>query len=258
VSALRTLIVDDEPLARSRIRKLLHREHRVQVVGECGNGADALTAIEREDPDLLFLDVQMPDLDGFEVLARVPRGRWPQVVFVTAYDQYALRAFDVHAVDYLLKPFDNDRFRQAVDRAARRVEVAERAELHDRLVRVLDDYQRERRGYRETVQLRWQGAIREVPLGEVELIQSAGNYVTLHRGDDELLHRSTLTALLGDLDPERFLRVHRCRVVNLDHVRATRYLGDGRYRFVLTSGATLESGRSHRDEVAAAVSRLVD
>lgn len=258
MSALRTLIIDDEPLARSRIRKLLDREHRIQVVAECANGAEALAAIERHDPDLLFLDVQMPDLDGFEVLGRLPRGCWPQVIFVTAYDQYALRAFDVHAVDYLLKPFDNDRFRQALDRAARRVEVTERAELHDRLVRVLDEYQRERRGYREAVEIRWQGSIREIPLGEVALIQSAGNYVTLHRGDEELLHRTTLSALAAELDPERFVRVHRSRVVNLDHVRATRYLGDGRYRFILTSGAELESGRSYRNEASEAVARLVD
>jgi two-component system LytT family response regulator len=235
---LRVLIVDDEPLARRRVRDLLARDAEIAVCGECGDGEAAVRAIETLSPDLLLLDVQMPGCDGFEVLQRLqtpPRA----VLFVTAYEEHALRAFEVQAVDYLLKPFSEARFAQAMERAKERA----RSQVEDeRVLRLLRALRRT-----ERIVVRDGGRVAFVPVDELDWARAAGNYVELHaRGATHLL-RETLTALAARLDPVRFGRVHRSTLVNLERVREVRPLGGGDHELILIDGTRLTLSRTHRD-----------
>ena len=240
---IRTLIVDDEPLARERLRTLLAERPAFTIVGECANGADAVDALRTARPELVFLDVQMPELDGFDVLQAIDPDAWPAVVFVTAYDQYALKAFDVHALDYLLKPFDRARFERALGRAE--------AELRDRrghdgadariialLERLRDDRQRPRR-----IIVRSGGRIAFVDVAEIDWIEASGNYVTLHAGAATHLLRDTMKRLERELAGGRFARLHRSAMVNLDRVRELRQAADGSWEVILADGTRLNAGR---------------
>lgn len=193
-SRIRALIVDDEPLARERIRTLLRKEPDIEVAGECGDGGRAVTAIEKERPDLVFLDVQMPEAGGFEVLEAVGAERMPAVIFVTAYDKYALRAFEVHALDYLLKPFDRQRFREALERARAHIRRAQAGELHQRLLALLGDV-RPAQARRERLVVREGGRIFFLRVEEIDWVEAAGNYVRLHAGKRSHLLRETLAGL---------------------------------------------------------------
>ena len=248
--SIRTLIVDDEPLARERLRTLLARDAEIEVVGECANGEEAVGAIRREKPDLLFLDVQMPGLDGFEVLEAVPRDAMPVVVFVTAHDRHALRAFDVHAVGYLLKPFDEDRFRRAVDRAKGIVGAGRARDVDGRLLALLEGLGAERRHLKRLV-LQAPDRIFFLRVDEIDWIESAGNYVRLHVGPDAHLHRETMQALESRLDPEAFLRIHRSTIVNLDRVRDLKPLFHGGYVVTLKDGTELSSSRHYSERLRA-------
>lgn len=248
VKAVRTIVVDDEPLARSRLRKLLSGRDDLELIAECRNGAEAVAAIRRQRPDLVFLDVQMPDMDGFEVLAHTDAQERPVVVFVTAFDRYAVRAFDVHAMDYLLKPFDNNRFAEAVEIALEHLQLRTRSVFQSRL----SDMMRAR-----TVSVKKKGARIPVRLLEVSHVRSAGNYVTLYRNGEEILYRATMSAVAADLDPAHFLRIHRSTIVNVGFVKALRYLNNSQYRFVLSDGTQLTSGRSYKRQVADYVTRTV-
>jgi two-component system LytT family response regulator len=240
VTKLRALIVDDEPLARDTIRRLLARDPDIEVAGEC-SGADAVPLIVQSWPDLLFLDVQMPEVDGFEVIAAVGAESLPGIVFVTAYDQYALRAFDVHAIDYLLKPFDDARFALALARAKERA----LAGMPDgRLAAFL----RQRSTYLRRFLVRKRDRVLVVAASDVDWIEAADYYASLHVGEASHLLRETLTELEQRLDPEQFVRVHRSAIVNVARVREIHPLFRGDCALVLADGTRVKLSRARRDQ----------
>lgn len=252
---IRTLIVDDEPLGRQRIRHLLDAEDDVTVIDECANGEEAVTAIERHTPDLVFLDVQMPVLDGFAVLEAVGAAPMPVVIFVTAYDQYALQAFDVHALDYLLKPFDRERFQKALDRARVHLRRQDSDARNQRLQALLSDYQTEApptaATYLKRLAVKTGGQVFFLNVEEIEWIEAAGNYAGLHVKEKTHLIRETMSDLEARLDPELFLRIHRSTIVNLDRIKALAPVSNGEYVLTLHDGTRLPSSRSYRARVQA-------
>jgi len=246
---LRTVIVDDEPLARERLRTLLADHSDIELIGECEDGLAAVEAIERDRPDLVFLDVQMPELTGFQVLERLDSAP-PGVIFVTAYDQYAIRAFDVHALDYLLKPFDRERFETALTRARINARDAERrTELRQQLRALLDEAA-DRRADPGRLVVRGRGRIHFVALEDVEYMEAAGNYVRIHSGEDTHLLRETLTRMAERLPTAEFVRVSRSAIIRIDQIEQLKPRGHGRYLIGLRSGASIGSGRSYADNVA--------
>lgn len=242
---IRVLLADDEPLVRAALRAALARLPGFALVGEAGDGLAAIEAIERLAPDLVLLDVQMPGCDGFDVLAHLEPEQRPAVVFVTAYEQYALRAFDAHAIDYLLKPFDDDRLAAALARARTWLDRTR----GDAVPRLLADVARTRR--RDRFVVKHAGRLVLVPAADIEWIEARGNYVHLHttKGTHQggpFLVRETLAALEQALDERRFVRVHRSAIVALPEVRAVEPLPGGDRSLVMTSGARVRLGRSHR------------
>jgi two-component system LytT family response regulator len=270
---IRTLVVDDEPLARRRLSRLLQAEPGVEVLGVCASGREAVDAIRRDRPDLVFLDVQMPELDGFGVLAELGAEPLPAIVFVTAYDQYALQAFDVHALDYLLKPYTPARLSAAVQRATRQLLAP--ASDSARLTELLEHLDRERR----ELAARLDGAppvsapapapspaaapashtgrllVKEgermffVPVERVDWLEAEGNYVRLHCGRDAHLVRGTLGGMEEQLDASRFTRIHRSTIVNVDRVKEVRPWFAGDYQVMLQDGTELRLSRRYRDRL---------
>jgi two-component system, LytTR family, response regulator len=226
---IRTLIVDDEPPARRNIALLLQREVDVEVTGECGSGKDALAAIRDLSPDLLFLDVQMPECDGFDVLEMLGSKVPAAIIFVTAYDQYALRAFDAGALDYLLKPFDNARFERAIARAKEKIRLFRHAPRKtDRLV------------------IKSAGQVSFVKTSEIDWIEADDYYACLHVGPRNHLVRRSLAELEQDLDPALFCRIHRSAIVNINQIKNLKLNPDGDYNVVLENGSELRLSRRHR------------
>lgn len=246
---IRALIVDDEPLARSRIRKLLVRDAEVEVIGDCANGYEAIDAINQQEPDLLFLDVQMPEIDGFAVLESVDRRTLPLVIFVTAYDQYALKAFDVSAVDYLLKPFDRKRFEQAVQRAKTRLATERGSDLNQQTLALLQEL-KARTKYVERLLIKSGGRAFFLKTEEIDWISAEGKYVRLHSGRESYLLRESLGALESQLNPTQFLRIHRSTIVNIDHVKELQPWFHHEYQVVLRDGTELMLSRSCRKKLA--------
>jgi two-component system LytT family response regulator len=244
----RALIVDDERLSRQKLRRLLAAEADVEVVGECASGPDAVGAIRRERPDLVFLDIQMPGLNGFDVLREAGVENFGNVVFVTAHDEYAVRAFEIRALDYLLKPFDAPRFRQTLARVRLRAEES----LRERIVQFLEQIEtREPRLSR--ILVKSAGRLSFVRLDEIDWIEAADNYVRLHVGSDEHLIRETMTGLESRLDPVRFVRAHRSAILNVERVQEVRPIFHGDYEVLLRSGATIPVGRNYRDRLIKAL-----
>jgi two-component system, LytTR family, response regulator len=244
--------VDDEPLARERVRALLAAEDGVDVVAECGDGAAAVSTVAEQRPDLLILDIQMPEMDGFEVLDALEPDTLPAVVFVTAYDEYALRAFDVHAVDYVLKPIDPGRFHTALERARERLNTGAAALGHATLRRLLDDLRAARpRPVRFVV--RSGDRLGFVRADEVDWVESGGNYVKLHAGGRTHLMRGTLKAVEARLDHESFVQIHRSLIVNLDRVASLEPYFHGEYVVTMKDGSKLTSSRSHSARLRALV-----
>jgi two-component system LytT family response regulator len=249
MTALRAVIVDDEPLARERIRTLLTDYPEWVVTAECGDGLDAVQAIGREHPDLVFLDIQMPELGGFEVLEALGADFTPAIIFITAFDEFALRAFEVSAVDYLLKPIDPSRFQQALSRArARLAQTPRDAGLQ---IEQLMQYWRARQGLASRFVVRDGGKISFVKVQDVDWIDAAGNYVRLHAGGREYLVRDTMKAVEARLDPATFVRVHRSAIVNIDRVNALEPYFHGEYVVIMRDGSKLTSSRSHSDRLRA-------
>lgn len=247
---VRALIIDDEPLARMRIRDLLASDPRVEVVGEARHGREAVAAIRHKKPGLVFLDVQMPGLDGFEVVREVGAERMPHIIFVTAYDQYALQAFEVHALDYLLKPFDEERFRTALDRALRYIPLEDRAdEMAAKLKELLHSTKSGvPSSYPDRFLVKSRGRIQFLRPGDVEWAEAAGNYVILHSGREEHVLRETMKDFERKLDPRLFIRIHRSSIVNLDAVRELQPLFHGEYAVLLKSGGRLTLSRTYRQK----------
>jgi two-component system LytT family response regulator len=241
------LIVDDEPLARERIRDLLQTDEDVQVIGECADGKAAVEAIEQQKPDLLFLDVQMPKLDGFGVLEAVVPEEMPVAIFVTAYDRYALRAFEVHALDYLLKPFDRERFQHAVQRAKGQLAKQKNGELNQRLVALLEDVKQQKP--LERLVIKSSGKVYFLRIEEIDWIEAAGNYLKLHVGEETHLYREKLSALEARLDAEQFLRIHRSTIVNVERIQELQPWFHGDYVVMLRNGQQLTMSRSYRHKL---------
>jgi two-component system LytT family response regulator len=242
---IRAVIVDDEPLARRRIRSLLVEAEGVEVVAECANGREAIEAIEASPPELLFLDIQMPEVDGFDVLQAIGVGRVPVVIFVTAYDQFALRAFEANALDYLLKPFDDERFEVALQRARERIRQQQGGDL-DRSLRALLQEVRGDRGYLRRLVVPTGPRSVFVRTEEIDWIEAERNYIRLHVGGRAHLMRENLSRIESALDPAVFCRIHRSTIVNVDRIQAVESLFGGEYLVVLHDGTRLTSGRSYR------------
>lgn len=247
MTRVRALVVDDEPWARDRICSLLSEEPTVEVVGESSCGADAVDAIRALDPHLVFLDVQMPDLDAFDVIAEVGESRMPAVIFVTAYDQHALRAFEVHALDYLLKPFDRGRFREALRRAVALIEAGSSEARARRLEEMLAEVKPQR--WLDRLLVREHGRLFFVRVETLDWIEAAGNYVRLHKEGRSHLVRQTMKALERQLDPATFLRIHRSTIVNLDRVQEIQPLFSGEHAVLLADGTRLTLSKSYRDRL---------
>jgi two-component system LytT family response regulator len=247
---LRALVVDDEPLGRERVTSLLARDPAVEVVGACEDGVEAVDAIRTLAPDVVFLDVQMPEMDGFGVVEAVGAERMPPVVFVTAFDHYAVPAFDVNAVDYLLKPVDPERLAGAVQRVRARID-APPAELGRRLEGVLAELRRSQAPAPGPFIVRTGRRWLPVRPADVDWISAADNYVELHAGGRAHLLRESMSAMESRLDPRTFLRIHRSTIVNLERVRAIEPWGKREYLFILHDGTQLQSGRGFADRVAA-------
>jgi two-component system LytT family response regulator len=231
---IRALIVDDEPLARSNLAVLLRADPEIASVSECGSGAEAIGEMRIVRPDLLFLDVQMPECDGFDVLELLGNDLPPAVVFVTAYDHYALRAFETGALDYLLKPFDNARFELALGRAKQRIHLG--AGRRQRLDRVA---------------IKNAGEVFFVKISDIDWIEAADYYSCLHVGARSHLLRRSMVELEDDLDPSLFCRVHRSSIVNLDRVRGLKLGQDGEYEVLLQNGAQVRLSRRYRKHLQA-------
>lgn len=243
---LRLLIVDDEPLIRDGIRSGLSTIEGIEVIGECDSGSQAKEKILSARPDLVLLDVQMPDCSGLDVVRQIGPRQMPAVVFVTAYDEYAVSAFELNAVDYLLKPFDEERLRAAIERARERISGQRDASLTQQLQALLEVKERK---WPERLTFRNGDHFSFVPVDTVDWVESANNYVVLHCGVKQHLMGETLTNLENRLNPEKFLRVHRCRIVNVSRITAVRPFLSGTYQLELHSGTRLSSGKQYSDAV---------
>ena len=246
MAEIRVLIVDDEPPARERIRGLLAEAKDIVVLKECDSGLDAVSAIRELDPDLVFLDVQMPGLDGFGVLDALQGGRLPVIVFVTAYDAYAVRAFEVHALDYLLKPFDRERFEATLERVRMTLGDTQVAEVEPEAVPLANSP--DRPPLRRLLGRR-DGRLIVLKVNEIDWMESAANYVSLHVGKESYLVRETLQSLEDRLDPEQFIRIHRSTIVNLDRVQEIEPYFHGDYIVRLRDGHRLTLSRTYRERV---------
>lgn len=247
VMPIRAVIVDDEPLARKRIHDLLCEDRDVEVVAECGSGAAAMDVLEHQKPDLLFLDVQMPEVDGFELL-EAAEGSVPAVIFVTAYDKYALRAFDAQAVDYLLKPFNESRFQQALQRAKEKIGKGSGGQMNADLMSLLKDVQAGRKSTDRLV-IKSGGRVLFLKAAEIDYVEAAGNYLNLYVGKDTHLIRETMQSLEARLDPAHFLRIHRSTIVNLERIKELQPWFGGEYVVVLRDGRKLTLSRTYRARV---------
>lgn len=231
---IRALVVDDEPLARSNLKVLLGRDPEVEIVSECGSGAEALEEIRKRKPDVVFLDVQMPECDGFDVLEQLGGEMPAALVFVTAYDQYALRAFEAGALDYLLKPFDNARFERALTRAKERIERGKDAPRK-----------------MERLAVKNAGEVQFLKIAEIDWIEAADYYVCLHVGAKSHLLRRSMAEVEKEVKPSAFCRIHRSAIVNLERVRRLENGEDGGAEVVLSTGARLRLSRRYRKELQA-------
>ncbi|MBM3845043.1 MAG: response regulator transcription factor [Verrucomicrobia bacterium] len=245
---LRVIIVDDEPLARERLRRLLGEVPGAAIVCECSNGAEAIVAIRKDRPDLVFLDVQMPEVDGFGVLAALQPSEHPAVIFTTAYDQFAVKAFEVHAVDYLLKPFDEDRLKAAVNRAQHALALQKPPAPNPKLQALLDEVKTGAE-QADRISVKTNGRIVLIKVEDIDWVEAADNYVTLHVGKASHMIRETMTAMEARLQARKFLRVSRSTLVNIERVKELHPLFHGDFTLVLHDGSKLSASRNYREKI---------
>jgi two-component system, LytTR family, response regulator len=241
---IRTIIVEDEPLARERLRNLLEAETDIEIVAEASDGVSAVEEIREHEPDLVFLDVNLPELDGFGVIEQLGLEAVPGIIFVTAYDHFAVQAFDAHAVDYVLKPFDEEGLRTAVGRARTSLRARASHDIDSRLAALLGDLKRPR--FLERLAIKSGGKIVFIRTEEIDWIGAEGNYARLHTGSRSHLLRETMSTLESKLDPERFLRIHRSTIVNTESISELEPLFQGDYVVILRDGTRLTSSRGYR------------
>ncbi len=251
---IRTLVVDDEPAARARILRMLERDQDVRVVRECRNGQEAIDTLAKEPVDLVFMDVQMPQADGFQVLEAIRREPKPFVIFVTAHDRYALKAFDVNAVDYLLKPYDEERFHSSLAKAKEFIEMRTSKHLAGKLIDIVQQHVRAQKDFADEIVIKEKGRSYTVKYKDVIFVRAESNYLILQLKERHFLLRMTLNMLESEVDPKQFLRIHRSFIVNMAHVRNARYSGNNEFTFTMSNGQHLVSGRSYRDKVSGALS----
>jgi two-component system, LytTR family, response regulator len=245
---IKALIVDDEPIARDRVRRMLREEPDIEILGECGNGKEAVTFVNEKRPALVFLDIQMPEMTGFETVQAIASDKVPAIIFVTAYDQYAIQAFEVHALDYLLKPFNRERFKRAVTRAREQIEKSQTGKIDERLASLLSDLTKSKK-YLERLVVKSVGRVFFLRTEEIDWIEAAGNYAKLHVGREGHLIRETMNGLESKLNPDKFLRIHRSTLVNIDRIKELHPLFSGDYTVRLKSGTELTLSRNYRDRL---------
>lgn len=242
------LIVDDEPLARRSIRKHLKAFPEFEVAGECGDGESAVAAIRDKKPDLVFLDIQLPEFDGFDVIRSVEKHEMPVTIFVTAYDRYALQAFEAHALDYLLKPFSEDRFRDSLLRARRTLEMGKQQPPNHQLSRLLDEMTK-KKDYLERIPVPAKGRFLFLNVRDLDWIEAEGNYLRLHGSTTSHLIRGNMNEMEAKLDPDKFMRIHRSTIVNLQRIREVQPWFHGHHRVVMTSGQELKLSRYQKNKL---------
>ena len=245
---IRVLIADDELLARKFIRRMLKQDPDVEIVAECSNGAQAVTMIRKEKPDLVFLDVQMPEMNGFAVLDAVKLDHLPEIIFTTAYESYAIRAFELHALDYLLKPFDQVRFKAALKYAKERFHSHKEEEKGLQIGTLLESI-RAQQQYLDRVIIRADGRITFLQTREIDWLEADDKYVHLHTGKGPRMVRQSLTAMESQLDPKKFLRVHRSTMVNIDRIKELQPLFNGEHSLILEDGTRLTLSRKYKDKL---------
>ena len=258
IPVIRTIIADDEHLARKKLRVLLDSEPGVQVVAECQDGLQTVSAVQTRRPDLLLIDIRMPDIDGFQVLKQIASDEMPVVVFTTAYDQFAIRAFEAHALDYLLKPFDGERLHHAVERAR-----AELLKFHNRDLtgRILDllaknaEPKMESKQVDDRMVIRAGGKVVFLDVKEIDWIEAAANYVKLNVGKDSYLLREGIGSISERLDPDRFVRIHRSVIVNVRKIKELQPCESGEYIAVLRNGKELSCSRGYRTQLQRLIGR---
>jgi two-component system LytT family response regulator len=248
--AYKALIIDDEALSRKRLRLMLRCHPDIDIVGECANGEEAIMAILKMSPDLIFLDVQMTEMNGFDVLDSIGQEKIPAVIFVTAYDQYALKAFDVHAVDYLLKPFGQERLTQAVTRALNAIQTHQSADINRSLLALLDKLKKSGQ-YSKRLLAKVKGRIHLLPVNDVEWIEAENYYARIHLGQESFLLRESLNHLQKRLDPKQFIRVHRSAIINIRYIKELQSWFHGEYIVILKNGVKLNISRNYQKNVLA-------
>jgi len=253
---IRALVVDDEPLAREMIREMLADDSEVEIVGECSNGREAVEAIKSLTPDLVFLDVQMPEVGGFEVLESFEREATPYVIFVTAYDQYAVRAFEVHAFDYLLKPFDNERFDAAWQRVKSQIKLDQGGERERHILALLEELKTGPR-HLERLVIKNGGRVFFLNVDDVHCIESEGNYVRVYDNQKAYMLRETISSLEEQLDPRQFRRIHRSAIVKIDKIKEMQPWFHGEYRVIMENGKQLTLSRNYRANFQGAVGNTI-
>jgi len=245
---IRALIADDEPLARERITRLLSTESDVQVVSQCRDGLEAVTHIKQSKPDLAFLDIEMPEIDGLGILREIPAEATPVIIFTTAYDHYAIQAFEAHALDYLLKPFDEERFRRALQRARTHLENLRSKDLAARLLAALEEA-RPSTTESDRLVIKSGGKVVFMKLDEIDWVEAAANYVHIHAGTEGYYMRETMNSFEARLDPSRFIRIHRSTIVNLAKIKELQPCNNGEFIVVLRNGKELSLSRGFRDRI---------
>ena len=243
---IRTVVVDDEPLARKRLDKLLQEDEEIEVLKFCANGQEAINAIENENPDLLFLDIQMPEINGFEVLQNIEQDKVPLVIFVTAYDEYAIKAFDVHALDYIMKPFKRERFHESLKRAKNTIKRDDKAEISGKIEHLLD-YLDDSGGPLSRILVKSSGRYFFLKAADIDWIESSGNYVRIHSGGKNYLIRETMKNMEKKLDSDTFFRIHRSTIINVEKVKELEQWFHGDYQVIMYNDHKLTMSRNYKE-----------
>jgi two-component system LytT family response regulator len=247
-ASIKALIVDDETLARKFIRRMLKDDRDVEIVGECSNGKEAIAAIKKQTPDIVFLDVQMPEMDGFAVLESIGIERLPEIIFTTAYEQYAIRAFELHALDYLLKPFDQSRFQDAMKHAKGRFHSRDQKNERLQISALVDSIQK-KRPHLERLVIKAGGRITFLSIDQINWIEADDKYVHLHADNVHPMVRQTISAMETQLDPKKFRRIHRSAIVNVERIKELQPLFSGEHSILLHDGTKLTLSRNYKDKL---------